>query len=384
MPSGNSLATSSVMISRLFYALNWYNISPALVPISQAFNVPFSYTGLALSSFLLGAGIFQLPAGIVSSRIGARRTALLGLYVMAVAAILSAFSGSFFELVGLRFLVGVGAAFYFSTAIAILNEIAPERITGMIGYYNASFNIGAGAGIIAFTPLIPIFGWRMDFLASGILVLASAIFLQLSIRRGAIYGGFDSKNIRARLLDRRTWLLGVGLVGLWALNYTLPEYFKSYGTLININPNIAGLMGGIIPIAGIAGGILAGTIRRYNPLRLAAVLVVIIGVLVMSISIMPYLGLWVVLVAVGLVATIVISLEYSIVALMDKDSRYMALNIGLINSIQIGIGSAVPAIFGFIEIYGFSYSWIFLGAFSMGTLFLLLLLPKDFMRFYGK
>lgn len=384
MPGRNDLGISAVMVSRLFYALNWYNISPALVPISQTFDVPFSYSGLALSSFLLGAGIFQLPAGIVSSRLGARRTALMGLYVMAASAIASAYSANFTELVVLRFMVGVGAAFYFSTAIAILNEIAPARIAGMIGYYNASFNIGAGAGIIAFTPLIPIFGWRIDFLASGVAVLAAAIFLQLSIRRGPIYGGFEGRNIRARILDRRTWLLGVGLVGLWALNYTLPEYFKSYGTLISINPNIAGLMGGIIPIAGIAGGVLAGTIKHRNPLRLAAMLVVAIGVLVMSIPFMPYLGLWVVLVAVGLVATIVISLEYAIVALMDKDSRYMALNIGLINSIQIGIGSAVPALFGFIEIYGFSYSWLFLGAFSMSTLFLLLLLPKDFMRYYGK
>lgn len=384
MPRGNSIRISSVMVSRLFYALNWYNISPALLPISQSFNVPFSYTGLALSSFLLGAGIFQLPAGIVSSRIGARRTALIGLYLMGAAAILSAYSANFIELVCLRFLVGVGAAFYFSTAIAILNEIAPERIAGLIGYYNASFNIGAGAGIIAFTPLIPIFGWRIDFLVSGVVVLASAIFMQVAIKRGAIYGGFDSKNIRARLLDRRTWLLGVGLVGLWSLNYTLPEYFKSYGSIININSNIAGLMGGIIPIAGIAGGILAGTIRRSNPLRMAAILVIIIGLLVMAIPFIPYLGLWFILIAVGLVATIVISLEYAIVALMDRDSRYMALNIGLINSIQIGIGSVVPAVFGFVEIYGFSYSWLFLGAFSISTLVFLLLLPRDVLRFYGR
>lgn len=384
MPSENNLGISSVMISRLFYALNWYNISPALIPISQTFNVPFSYTGLALSSFLVGAGIFQLPAGIISSRLGARRTALLGLYLMAVAAIISAYSADFFELVALRFIVGVGAAFYFSTAIAILNEIAPNRIGHMIGYYNASFNLGAGGGIIAFTPLIPIFGWRIDFLASGILVLASAVFLQLTIKRGAKYGGFDSKNIRARILDRRTWILGIGLVGLWALNYTLPEYFKSYGTLIGINSNIAGLMGGIIPIAGIAGGIISGTLRRYNPLRLAIALVVSIGSLVMVLSVVPYLGLWIILLAVGLVATIVISLEYTIVALMDKDSRYMALNIGLINSIQIGIGSIVPTLFAFIEVYGFSYSWMFLGGFAMSTLLLLLLLPKNSMRFYTK
>lgn len=383
MVQRSGVGIASIMTSRLFYSLNWYNISPALIPISQTFNVPLSYTGLALSSFLLGAGVFQLPAGIISSKIGSRKTALMGLYVMAAAAVLSAFSATFAEVVILRFFVGVGAAFYFSTAIALLNELDPENITRMIGYYNASFNIGAGGGIIVFTPLIPIFGWRMDFLVSGIAVLASTFFLQLAIEKGGHYTSFDLQGLRTRLLDRRTWFIGVGLVGLWSLNYTLPEYFKTYATLIGINPNIAGIMGGAIPIAGIAGGILASSFRRFNPLKLGTFLVIIIGTLVALIPELPYMGLWFVMVSTGLIATIVISLEYGIIALMDRSSRYMALNVGLINSIQIGIGSTVPAIFGFIAAYGFSYSWMFLGIFSMATLGFLLLLPKGMLNPYG-
>lgn len=379
----NGVGIISVMTARLFYAMNWFNISPALLPISQTFGVPFSYTGLTLSSFLLGAGIFQLPAGILSSKIGSRRTALLGLYLMSIAAVASAFSSTFVELIVLRFLVGVGAAFYFSTAIALLNELDPENITKMIGYYNASFNVGAGAGIIVFTPLIPIYGWRMDFLVSGLLVLVTAVLLQIAIKRGDHYTNFDLKGLRTRLLDRRTWFIGIGLVGIWALNYTLPEYFKTYATFIGINPNIAGIMAGAIPIAGIAGGILASAFRRFNPLKLGSVLVVIIGLLVVSIPVLPYLGLWFVMVLTGLIATIVISLEYGIVALMDRSSRYMALNVGLINSIQIGIGSTVPAIFGFIVGYGFSYSWIFLGSFAIATLVFLLMLPRNMMNFFS-
>ncbi len=376
MVQRSGIGIASIMTSRLFYSLNWYNISPALIPLSQTFNVPLSYTGLALSSFLLGAGVFQLPAGIISSKIGSRKTALLGLYVMSFAAVLSAFSATFAEVVILRFFVGVGAAFYFSTAIALLNELDPENITRMIGYYNASFNIGAGGGIIVFTPLIPLFGWRMDFLVSGLAVLASTFFLQIAIEKGGHYTSFDLKGLRNRLLDRRTWFIGVCLVGLWSLNYTLPEYFKTYATLIGINPNIAGLMGGAIPIAGIIGGVLSSSMRRYNPLKLGSVLVVIIGSLVGLIPVLPYMGLWFVMVLTGLIATIVISLEYGIIALMDRSSRYMALNVGLINSIQIGIGSTVPTIFGFIAAYGFSYSWMFLGIFSMATLGFLLLLPR--------
>lgn len=371
------------MITRLFYSLNWYNISPALVPISQTFGVPLSYTGIALSSFLFGAGIFQLPAGIVSSRIGARRTALLGLYIMAASAIVSAFSATFLEVVLLRFGVGVGAAFYFSTAIALLNELDSENITKMIGYYNASFNLGAGGGIIVFTPIVPVLGWRFDFLSSGIAVLASTLFLQLAVKVGGTYSGFDYHGLKTRLLDRRIWIIGVGLVGLWALNYTLPEYFKTYAGLIGVNPNVAGIMGGIIPIAGIAGGLLTGALRRYNPLKLSSILVVAIGSLVILMPKLPIIGLWAVLIFTGVFATVVISLEYGIIALMDRSSRYMALNVGLINSIQIGIGSTIPAIFGFIVAFGFSYSWMFLGSLAIIMLAFLLLLPRNTLTYFG-
>lgn len=383
MVDRDRLGITSVMTSRLFYSLNWYNISPALIPISQTFGVPLSYTGIALSSFLLGAGIFQLPAGILSSKIGARRTALLGLYAMSAAAIASSFSSSFLEVVVLRFLVGAGAAFYFSTAIALLNELDPENITRMIGYYNASFNLGAGGGIIVFTPLIALFGWRFDFLSSGIAVLGSTLFLQFAIKRGGHFTSFDLEGLRTRLLDRRTWFIGIGLVGLWSLNYTLPEYFKTYATLTGIGENTAGIMGGIIPIAGIAGGIIAAMLRKYDPLKLATVLVIAIGLLVVSIPEMPYYGLWFVLIFTGLVATIIISLEYGIIALMDRSSRYMALNVGLINTIQIGIGASVPTLFGFIAVYGFNFSWIFLGMFAIGTLGFLLLLPKNMLNYYS-
>lgn len=383
MSNRAGLGIAAVLTSRLFYSLNWFNISPALVPISNTFGVPLSYTGIALSSFLLGAGIFQIPAGIVSSKLGARKTALMGLYIMSAMAILSAFSATFLEVVVTRFLVGVGAAFYFSTAIVLLNDLDPGNITKLIGYYNASFNVGAGTGIIAFTPVIPVLGWRADFLISGIAVLAGTFFLQFAVKGGKTYPGFDFSGLKSRLLDRRIWFIGIGLVGLWALNYTLPGYFKTYASLIGINSNVAGIMGGIIPMAGIVGGVLTGTLRRYNPLKLSVILVVAIGSLVAILSVIPYIGLWVVLIFTGVFATIIISLEYGIIAYLDRDSRYMAINVGLINSIQIGIGSTVPAIFGFIMAYGFSISWMFLGILSMATLVFLLLLPRNTLSYFA-
>ena len=374
---GARLGLVAIMVSRLFYSLSWYNISPALIPISNTFGVPLSYMGIALSSFLIGAGVFQLPAGIISSRIGPRKTALYGLYLMSFAGIASSFSQTFPELVIFRFMIGVGAAFYFSTAMALINDLYPGNLTKMIGYYSAAFNIGAGAGIMLFTPVVSTLGWRFDFLSSGVALLVSTVVLQLTVRRTETYTAFDFHGIRTRMMDRRIWIIGLALVGLWALNYTVPEYFKTYATLIGINQFQAGIMGGLIPVAGIFGGILTGPLRKYNPVKLSAVLVIGIGTMVALIPVAPIAGMWLILAIVGIVATIVISLEFSIVAGLERNSRYIPINIGLLNSIQLGVGSMIPAIFGFVMIYGFSYSWLFLGSLAIVMMTLLVLLPGN-------
>ncbi len=376
----NRTAIYAIMAARLFYSLNWYNISPALFPIGRAFNISIAETSLTLTSFLIGAGIFQIPAGIVASRIGSRKTAMIGLYLMSGAALGSSMSPDFAILIGMRFIVGVGAALFFSTAISILNDLAPDRITSVIGYYNASFNVGAGMGIIAMTPVVSVLGWRYDFLISGMLLLVSTIVMTAIVRGDMTFPEFDFHGLLNRILNRQIWIIGIGLVGLWALNYTLPEFFKPYATSVGVNSFVAGVMGGIVPIAGVFGGIFAGVFRRYNPIKLSAAMVVAVGLEVAAISEIPAVGLWGVAITVGVVATIVISLEYASVAAMEKSSRYMALNIGLINSIQIGIGSIIPYVFGdVIGLSGgaFSYAWIFLGVFSISTLVFLIKLGSS-------
>ncbi len=359
----------SIMLSRVFYSLNWFNISPALVPIGQTFHVNLGETGLLLSSFLVGAGIFQLPAGVISSRIGAKSTAMTGLFLMSFAVIGCAYSPDFIILVILRFVVGVGAALYFSTAIGILGELYSAKLTAMIGIYNSSYNIGAGAGVILFTPIVDIYGWRSDFLISGLAMLFVTIFTFVVLPASKRYTRIELSALKERILNRKIWIVAIGFVGLWALNYTFPEFFSTYAQSIGIQDYVAGVMGGMILMFGIVGGVISGFVRKFNVIRISIAASILIGAVVITIPFTGYYGLWAIIAFEGMFATLVISLEYAVVAKIETDKTYIALSVGLINSIQIGIGSTVPYLFGFIESYGYIYSWIFLGLLAIITLF---------------
>ncbi|MEM3335419.1 MAG: MFS transporter, partial [Thermoplasmata archaeon] len=94
----------SIIFSRAIYAFNWYNISPLFITISISLGISLSMLGLVPAFFLLGAGLFQIPAGIVSSKIGPKKTAMFGMYILSIFTILSGLSINLYFLLFSRFM----------------------------------------------------------------------------------------------------------------------------------------------------------------------------------------------------------------------------------------------------------------------------------------
>lgn len=359
------------MLSRLVYAMNWYNISPAIGQISSNFGVNFAATSLLFSFFLFGAGIFQIPAGVIASHIGAKRVAMGGLFVMSIASISSAFAPSYTVLVALRFVTGFAAAFFFSSAVGLLNDLYQRDITKMVGIYNGFFAIGGGVGIFLFTPIVNDFGWRFGFLLSGSVTLVVAVVTTISLPKTHIFGGFDPKKVLERLTDRTIWLVALGLDGLWGLNFTFSEYFKSYAIYIGQPEIIAGLMGGMILFLGIVGGVMTGRMRKYRVLPTVSILTTMVGVSIAAIPFLPGITLWLPIFIDGVISVVVVSMEYGILIQLNRDPRYVPLSLGTVNSIQIGFGSLIPIAFAYLHGNGYTFSWIFLGLLSIVLLPLL-------------
>ena len=112
-----------MFLGRAIYAFNWYNVSPAYPYLQNAFPQEYGYIWMMFALFLIGAGLFQIPAGMLAARIGSRRTSIFGLFLMGASAALIYIAPGLYVIIALRFITGVAAAFFFSSGISVISYL---------------------------------------------------------------------------------------------------------------------------------------------------------------------------------------------------------------------------------------------------------------------
>ncbi len=125
--------------------------------------------GLVFGIFAVGYALFQIPAGWLSDRLGARRALTI---VVIVWSIFTALTGAVFTAVSLlvvRFLFGVGEAGAYPGATRALYQWLPARERGIgQGVFHSGARIGAALSLVIMPALISWIGWRMMFVANGL------------------------------------------------------------------------------------------------------------------------------------------------------------------------------------------------------------------------
>ena len=113
-------AYTSLFFSRAIYAVNWYNIAALFAFIANDFNLNVSGLGIVTACLYIGVGLFQVPGGVIAAKYGARNTAIIGVLIASIAVTLTAFTAEFYQLVLLRFIVGVGSALFFAPGVTLI------------------------------------------------------------------------------------------------------------------------------------------------------------------------------------------------------------------------------------------------------------------------
>ena len=121
-------------------------VDPILKPIADNLSASPSQVSLLFTSYMAVMGVAMLITGVVASRIGPKRTLLLGLMIIIAGAGLAGMSDTVAEIVGWRALWGLGNALFIGTALATIASSARGSVAQAIILYEAAFGIGIAAG----------------------------------------------------------------------------------------------------------------------------------------------------------------------------------------------------------------------------------------------
>ncbi|MET4432483.1 MFS transporter [Mycolicibacterium sp. 624] len=150
-------------------------VDPILKPIADGLDASPSQVSLLFTSYMAVMGVSMLITGVVSSRIGPKRTLLLGLLVIIVGAGLAGMSGTIMEIVGWRALWGLGNALFIATALATIVNSARGSVAQAIILYEAALGLGIAVGPLVGGALGSI-SWRGPFFGvSALMAIALVI-----------------------------------------------------------------------------------------------------------------------------------------------------------------------------------------------------------------
>ena len=264
MLSSDAEASFSLIIARIVYGINWFNISAIFPLIALEFDKDVTLLGSMSAAFFIGVGLFQIPAGIFASRFDPRISAIVGIIITSAAALLCGLVNSSSQLVWLRFVVGFGMAFFFSSAVVLIARHGKRGFPGFsIGLMNSAHSMGGIIGIFVWINIAQMIGWRSSIILSGVLGLGTALLMIMTIPRNKITVDGDSRiddksyqptrkeqefkifDALRVLSDRTLICLGLILIGIqaaWAAEFTfLVIYLGNLGFSVQLVGIIASL-----------------------------------------------------------------------------------------------------------------------------------------------
>ena len=145
----------------------------------QTYGLPLWVAGFLPFAFYLAYGLCSIPFGLLMDRRGGRPAILLGMLLMSLGCFLFYFSVSWWLMIAMVFLIGVGVTAIQTAGNPIIRDLdIPSRYSS-----NLTVIIGIGAVGYAISPImVPYFelkgfSWQAVYLIFGVINLVLLIFL---------------------------------------------------------------------------------------------------------------------------------------------------------------------------------------------------------------
>ena len=273
----------NILVGNGHFLSHFYSLClpPVFLAWQASFHVSFAELGLAVTLMSATAAVLQTPIGFLVDRYGARAFLICGTLLMSLSLGAMGLATSFWQILLLAPLSGIGNAVFHPADYAIISgSVDKDRMGRAFSWHTFSGTLGFAAGPPVMALLIATLGWRPGLMLVGLLgvPVAISILLQSGVLRDQ--AGHEANHAAPAaaghsVLMSRTMLLFFGFYllgsmagsGLQAWLITVLHTVKG----IELTAASAALTAYML---GIATGVLAGGWFADGHRRLVAVIAV--------------------------------------------------------------------------------------------------------------
>ena len=353
-------------VSAAHFISHYYIIAlaPLLPFVRDEYQVTYTQIGLAFAAFNIVTAVFQTPAGFLVDRLGARVLLILGLAIGASSFVLVGLIDSFWVMVALFAIAGIGNTVYHPADYALLSQHVPsDRIGQAFSVHTFAGMLGSAVAPASLLMMQSVWGWRGAFVGAGILGFAVAFFLLL-LRDGSIAtakagtrAASNSSDAGWRLLLSAPILLNLAFFILLAMmssglyNYSVVALGALYGTPVTTaNAALTGNL--LLSAAGVlVGGLLVTRTKRHGLLATLGLSAMALSVVLVALVDLSSLALIVAMSLAGLFSGVIMPSRDMIVREVTPPGSFGKVFGFVTTGFNIG-GIVSPLIFGAVMDHG--------------------------------
>jgi ACS family D-galactonate transporter-like MFS transporter len=364
------LAVISLGIMAL--TLNWFDVATAFPLIGNEFKVGLGPLSLLISLYIVGYGLSHIPGGMLATRIGMKRTLVLGLLIQGLAGIMSGLSHSYIELAFFRVVAGIGGSVFIAMGTAaVVVWFRKKSVTLALGITGgAAFSAGAAFALYVWVFVQDATSWHTSLVLAGVfellVMLVTIVAFRVPQGHQVLSGTrFDRVALQASLGSRDLWVYGIALLGGYGAYFTTSQLFSEYVTVTrHFAPSTGGLLSSLILLAGIPGSLLGGYYAdRSGNLRLFVVgPLITVAALLVLIPVVPNDALWPLGIGIGFFLIFGFAAWLAVPARVSNiEHAYIGTATGLMLTLAAAGGFFIPIIFGHLVPHtSFDTGWLFL------------------------
>ncbi|GIP24595.1 multidrug efflux MFS transporter [Paenibacillus sp. J22TS3] len=178
--------TITLFVTFFVLSVALYSVEPILTVYITQLSHNLSHVALIAGITFSASGLANIVAaprlGKLSDRIGAHKVMLISLITAGIIFIPQAYVGSPWQLMILRFLLGLTAAGLTPSVNILIKKITPSAITGRVfGFSMSAGYLGVFGGSILGGQVAALLGSRYVFIVTGALLLINAVWVYFKV-----------------------------------------------------------------------------------------------------------------------------------------------------------------------------------------------------------